>query len=299
MSNKDFLITIGISYYNSEKYLPFAIESILSQTYCYWELILVDDGSKDSSFQIANSYQKKDQRIKSLSDGTNLGFARRLNQLSDFAKGTFFCRMDADDIMHPERLESQLNYLISNPEIDLVSCGVIAINNDNAILGLRRINKKRKYSLKDTLSGAWCIHPSIMGKTSWFKRNKYDISLKRSQDYDLWIRTIDFSYFSMLEGVYLYYREASTSTVKKHLKALKHSTHIYRKNIQIIGLFTSIKLYVLRFAKLIMHFILGTIGKSDILINQRSLKISESLHAQHAKTINEIVLKAAKTLRKV
>ena len=158
------------------------------------------------------------------------------------ANGEYYCRMDADDMMLSERLEKQINFLISNPEVDIVGSGVITINNNNQIIGVRKGGNNKKVLLNHLLYGTWCVHPTSMGKSTWFKKNKYDVSLKRAQDYDLWIRTVENSHFSRLEIPLLYYREASTSTIKKYFIAVKHSLKIYWKNVKTLGFSNSCKL---------------------------------------------------------
>jgi len=106
MSQEKPLISIGIPFFNAEKYLALAIQSVLHQTYTHWELHLVGDGSSDHSLNIAKAYEVKDARIKVISDGENHGLPARLNELSDIANGCFYCRMDADDMMFPNRLEN-------------------------------------------------------------------------------------------------------------------------------------------------------------------------------------------------
>ena len=111
MFNEYPLISIGIPFYNAEKYLKFAIQSVIAQSYQNWELILVDDGSSDNSLEIAQDFALKDARIRVICDGKNRKLPYRLNQLILESKGDFIARMDADDIMHPDRLLIQLTYL--------------------------------------------------------------------------------------------------------------------------------------------------------------------------------------------
>ena len=79
--NINQLVSIGIPFYNAEKYLDYAIRSVINQSYSNWELILIDDGSTDRSLEIAKSFS--DKRIKVLSDGENKGLILRLNQLTE------------------------------------------------------------------------------------------------------------------------------------------------------------------------------------------------------------------------
>ena len=107
-------VTIGISFYNAEDYLSDAIKSILVQTYSHWELILIDDGSKDNSLKIADTYAAKDKRIRVISDGMNKKLPYRLNQITSEAKGDYIARMDADDVIAVDRIEKQVNFLEKN-----------------------------------------------------------------------------------------------------------------------------------------------------------------------------------------
>lgn len=108
-----------MSVYNGEKYLAEAIESILNQTYKNFELIIINDGSKDNSVEIIKNYMKQDNRIV-LIDRENKGLPYSLNEGISVAKGEYIARMDADDISLPTRFEKQVDYMQKN-ELDV--CG--------------------------------------------------------------------------------------------------------------------------------------------------------------------------------
>ena len=95
------LVTIGLSIHNAEATLVSAVNSIVAQTYREWELLLIDDGSRDASHTIAQNF--RDERIVVVSDGKNKGHSARLNQAIQMARGKYFCRMDQDDIAFPTR----------------------------------------------------------------------------------------------------------------------------------------------------------------------------------------------------
>ena len=128
-------ITIAIPFLNAEKYLVDAIRSVFAQTHTDWELLLIDDGSTDKSLEIAHSI--KDSRVRVISDGFNKKLASRLNEITDIASHELIARMDADDLMSPDRLKIQLEILKSHPEIDLVSCGLYSTKNDLSLVGIR------------------------------------------------------------------------------------------------------------------------------------------------------------------
>lgn len=119
-------VSIIMGIYNCAGTLPEAIESILAQTYTNWELIMCDDGSSDSTLDVARSYQARyPDRIVVLSNGRNLGLNRTLNHCLAHARGTYIARMDGDDISLPQRLEKEAAFLDENPEYAIVSCPMI------------------------------------------------------------------------------------------------------------------------------------------------------------------------------
>ena len=222
------IISIGIPFYNAEKYLENAIFSVLAQTYKCWELILIDDGSSDSSLAIANMYAKKDLRIRVFSDGRNKKLPYRLNQIIEESTGDFIARMDADDIMHPERLEKQLSFLETNKRYDLVSTGLVSIDNDNIVKGYRKVESLYDDFLSIKTSYP-IVHPSIMARRSWFERNKYSEEYPRAEDFELWTRTINNKDFKMavLPDLLLYYREEGNLSVDKILNTYSDVFKIY------------------------------------------------------------------------
>jgi len=172
-------ISIGIPIYNAEAYLADTIKSILAQTYPYWELILVNDGSTDNSLKIAQDFVAKDKRIRIISDGENKKLPYRLNQLIKESKGNFIARMDADDVMHPQRLEKQLSFLEENLKYDLVSSGLISIDSKNKVKGFRCVNQL--YDNFSSLSLSYpIVHPSVMARKSWYERNQYSVEYPRA-----------------------------------------------------------------------------------------------------------------------
>lgn len=281
------LVTVGIPFYNSEKYLSGAIKSTLNQTYTNLEVILLDDGSTDSSLKIAQEFEKHDKRISVISDGENVGLPKRLNQLSRFAKGTYYARMDADDIMFSNRIKVQVEYLLNNSEVDLLGTGLIAIDNTNNIIGLRQGGRLSRVTLKTTLKGSWAAHPSISGKTEWFKNNSYDETLRRSQDFELWIRTVEKSSFVRIEEPLLFYREASTSSIKKYLQSTKYSIKTFWKNRYKTGIFFSILHSFLKLCKLLVYCFYFLIGATGALIEKRSIKLSENEKQKYVYILNE------------
>lgn len=115
------MVSIIVPVYNAEKYISKCINSILNQTYPYFELILIDDGSKDSSLLICNEYQMKDNRIRVISQ-INKGVSETRNKGIKEAKGDYIQFVDSDDELVPTMLE-KLVAEIKKEDVDLVICG--------------------------------------------------------------------------------------------------------------------------------------------------------------------------------
>ena len=254
------LITIAIPIYNAEQYLAFAIQSVINQTYKDWELLLMCDGSTDNSTAIANEFAGKDERIKVVDDGMNRGLIYRLNQSIQMTTTKYYARMDADDIMYITRIEEQVRYIEEHPEVDVVGTSIMTIDNNNRIGG-------SGYS-----GGRTCgfTHPTVMGKTNWFKANPYSEWALRAEDSELWLRTERNSVFYTIGKPLFFYREFGVPTFRKY----------YLSQITMLKVFKRYKSYdksfnwfilntIKTYLKIIAYFIFDNIGQIDILIEKR------------------------------
>lgn len=199
-------ITVGISFKNPGKYLELAIKSVFAQTFQDWELILIDDGTTDGSGEFIAKI--KDDRVKLISDGANYGLNKRLNQLVNLANAPCFFRMDADDIMHPQRLEIQYDVLRTKSNNTVIGSGAYSIDEKSELIGFRNAPKiKTGFAARHNF-----IHPTVAAYTSWFKSNPYseDLFFIRGEDAELWCRTYKYADFFNIPDCLLYYRESST-----------------------------------------------------------------------------------------
>jgi len=276
-------ISIGIPFYNAEAYLADAIRSVFAQTYQDWELILVDDGSTDSSLDIAHSV--KDSRVRVISDGKNKRLGYRLNQITSEATFQVVARMDADDLISPNRFEKQVAALNAHPEIDLVTTGLCSITNDNRPFGVRCGSPGDPITGRKLLLGQCAIvHAAMLGRKSWFLRNPYTLSLERAEDYELWLRAFAKSDFKLLvlnEPLY-YYREEENVTQKKLLKAYANQRQLYKQyghpwlnhlGISFITAKSACKSLIVRF--------LFASDKMDLLLKRRNRTIDDSLQLKY------------------
>ena len=266
-------LSIGIPFFNAEKYLADAICSVLAQTHQHWELILIDDGSTDGSLEIAREFEKKDSRIRVISDGLNKKLPYRLNQIIDESQYDYIARMDADDLISSTRIETQFNYLYNNPTIDLVSTGILSLKNDLTLVGHRCTSSQKIITKADAIVGTTgIIHASIIAKKSWFNRNRYNENNSLAEDYELWLNAFlknDLKVGFIEEPLY-YYREEQNITIEKLLKAYNTQINII-KNVSSkdISFFDRVKcLTKIKSKKLIVRVIFLT-NLDDFLYKRR------------------------------
>lgn len=208
----DPLVSIGLPVFNAEAYIASALRSVLNQTYQNWELIIIDDGSNDRSLGIIDQFQ--DARIKVLSDGRNQGLSVRLNETVHLAQGEFYVRMDADDIMMPHRLATQIGLLQSDPTCDVVGAAAYIIDEHDRPTGFRSGNPFTEPGFLSVLQRGGFIHPTVTGRAAWFRANPYDTTVQRCEDIELWLRTAEHSTFRQIEKPLLFYREAGDQSAK-------------------------------------------------------------------------------------
>lgn len=182
-------VSIIMGIYNCAETLGEAIDSILTQTYTDWELILCDDGSTDDSYLVAQGYvHQYPNRIILIRNEQNLGLNRTLNRCLELARGTYIARMDGDDRSLPERLERQVALLESRPEIAIVSSPMEYFD-ENGVWG--RGKSREEPTPMDFVSGTpFCHAPCMVRSEAYRAVGGYstDERTLRAEDYDLWFR---------------------------------------------------------------------------------------------------------------
>lgn len=254
------LVTIGVPAYNAGKTIGAMIKTVLGQSYENWELLIIDDGSKDDTVSVAQSF--KDSRIRVFSDGENRKIAARLNQLVGMANGRFFARMDADDEMLPDRLERQLAYLIAHPEVDVLGGGAIIIDETGTVLGSRNV-------VAAPMEVSSFIHPTVMGKLEWFRKNRYDERFSGVEDMELWRRSCKHSVFRILNGPLIRYRDPKTQSLKKIFFAQRQNFRVVFLGRE-ISFRSRLALFFKAAVKCIVVFIVVVSGKGPAFVARRN-----------------------------
>ena len=185
------LVSILMSIYNEERNLINSIKSIDKQTLKNWELIIIDDGSSDKSFQIISKILKSNPKIKLIKNKKNLGLAKSLNKGIKIAKAKFIARVDADDVNLPSRLYKQYQFMKKNKKIDALGTGAWLVDRNGKRFRSMSLNKKFSFKDEKIFSKSIFFHPSVMFRKSFFQKfGYYDSSFLRAQDKELWLRSL-------------------------------------------------------------------------------------------------------------
>ncbi len=187
------LISVVLPFHNSEATLARAIRSIQNQTYRDWELLLADDGSTDSSPDIARSFSKNDPRIRLL-QLPKRGIVPTLNDALTRARGKYIARMDSDDYSHPERFTLQIGMLNKNADLGLVSCLVRHIDSVFHAPGykahvhwLNTLITPEQHFLARFIESP-VAHPSVLYRNELLQTHGSYSQGDFPEDYELWLR---------------------------------------------------------------------------------------------------------------
>jgi glycosyltransferase involved in cell wall biosynthesis len=229
-------VTVAIPFHDEERHLADAIRSVLHQSFEDFELLLVDDGSTDRSLEIARSF--RDARITVVSDGTRRGLPARLNQIVDRARAGLVARMDADDVMHPSRLAREIEYLRADDDCEVVGTWIALVDEHDVPFGVVEtiaLPPKPDEAIARGVLG----HPSIVGRREWHRANRYDETLTRAEDRELWARTAMTTTFGIVqEPLHVMRVEPNLPTfVPNYLKTLTQNRRIFlRHGPRLVGL---------------------------------------------------------------
>ncbi|MBM3256553.1 MAG: glycosyltransferase [Candidatus Moranbacteria bacterium] len=222
------IVSVVMPTYNRIEYLEEAIKSILNQSLKRLELIIVDDGSTDSSIKLIKKYAAKDPRVvyiynkkdKGVVGASNLGIRR--------SKGKYIARMDSDDISLPKRLEKEVNFLENHPEID--ACGGWV-----ETMGKKGGKVWHITTDPDEIKCTMLFCGAVANPTSLVRRSVFfDLGIwytayrgiQIAEDYDFWVRLAEKAKIANIPSVVLLYRwhdtNATTSNNSAQSKRVKH-----------------------------------------------------------------------------
>lgn len=223
------LISIIVTCYNKAMYLDECLQSVLEQTYCNWECIIINDGSEDATEQVVKEWLKKDNRFKYIYQ-VNAGVSAARNAAIALAKGELIYPLDADDKIGPSLFEKILLGFKTSNNVQVVYCNVKFFGYSEGPY------KLAAYSYEQLLLHNCFVACSAFKKSDWVKVGGYDEELKSFEDWDFWIRILSKqSKVYKIEEDLFYYRKHESASLTNNFKidkVLYSSLYniIYNKN---------------------------------------------------------------------
>src|SRR5947209_3958129 len=197
---------------NPGPFLAEAVESVLGQTGVGFELICIDDGSGDGSWETLSRFAARDGRMRA-ERAEDHGIARALNQASALARGRYLARMDADDVCLPGRLALQARYLDQHPEIGVLGGQAIVVDPKGRAYGRQRVPVGADRVRAALATSSPLIHPTVMMRREALLRvGGYRKLFDAAEDYELWLRLASIVELDNLPDPLLLYRRHPGST---------------------------------------------------------------------------------------
>jgi glycosyltransferase involved in cell wall biosynthesis len=227
-------VTVLMPVFNAQNYLRSAIESILKQSFRDFELLIIDDGSRDKSLQIVQRFAKEDKRVRIIRNTTHKGLVKTLNHGLKLAKAPLVARMDSDDIASSDRLRKQYQFLSQNPQFVAVGSNVELIDADGNFIRQWKYESNFKLLKWRNLLKSPLAHPAVMyRKKEVLGLGGYRESAIYYEDHDLWSRVIEKYPITNIQETLLQYRIHGNSITQKHKSEAKTNILPFlRRNIQ-------------------------------------------------------------------
>jgi len=227
------IVTLGLPVFNAAPHLPDALRSVFAQSLTDWELVCVEDGSTDGSAEMLA--RLKEPRVRVFADGRHRGLGSRLNQIVALAKGQYIARMDADDLMHPERLARQVALLEERAEVDVVGCSLVSFDAAYRPVSARHLPTGHAEITAKPLRGIQLAHATVAGRAEWWKKHPYNEENDACEDFELWLSSYETSRFANLPEALYYYREEQAYSFAKYVRRKRALVTLLRKERKRLG----------------------------------------------------------------
>ena len=202
------LVSVMMPCYNATLTLPWALASLVAQTYGHWECVLVDDASTDDTKDLID--QLSDPRIKYVRSKNNKGRGAARQSALERSGGDFLCMLDADDWMYPNRIEKQVHSLQNMKEIALVSSGMAVVDGCNQLMGVRGTSSSDQPEIAGPLNKQMkpgIAFPASMIRMEVARQVGFDPNQNGAEDTDFLIRALHDNLYCKLPDVNYSYSE--------------------------------------------------------------------------------------------
>lgn len=234
--DKQPLVTVFMAMYNGEKYVAAAVNSVLHQSLQDFELLIIDDGSKDNSYQVVKAFT--DPRIRVLQNEQNAGLYRTRHRGVTEARGKYFAILDCDDLAYPDRLSAPVNFLEQHP--DHVACFGLSdfIDSEDRPLPSPPM-QAGAHAWVDTLSFFYnpFINSTLVMRTDILRQYDYRAGYEPTEDYDLMQRVVADHHVAILPQKLIRYRlhQQNSSNVQSE-KGILGNKKVYAELLKGIGM---------------------------------------------------------------
>ena len=215
--------------YNSGRYVKEAVDSILAQTLRDFELIIVDDHSRDDTARILGTFT--DSRISLISNAHNIGVPASLNRLIDSARGNYIARMDGDDISIPTRLAQQVDYMESHPRVGVCGSWCKGFGIPQAVdFKPSAADRDLRFEL---FFDNPIPHPTVMIRAELLMKSglRYDPEFAGAEDYDLWVRALDLCEFAIIQDALVRYRFHAAQATNERMDLQRRFAAVARRKL--------------------------------------------------------------------
>lgn len=224
------LVSIVVPVYNVRPYIEATIKSVLNQTYTNWELILVENASKDGTVEVVQAYLENnpDERIKFYNIPDNIGAAAARNFGVEQSSGRFVTYLDSDDLWKPEKLAHQVAYMLEKDAAFSFTGYEFASANGEGTGKIVTVPETISY--KEALKNTTIFTSTVMFDTEKLSRQDIMMPLVKSEDTALWWRVLrsGVTGYGLNENLVLYRRIANSLSSNK-LEAMRRIWNLYRK----------------------------------------------------------------------
>lgn len=218
-------VTIAIPFAGEAPHLIESVNSVIAQTSDNWKLVLVSDGAAPTAVAAARKVLR-DPRVRLVEEPDTLGLATRLNQIAAACETEYLMRMDSDDVMHPERIDTQLRILVGG-SMDILGSRAYVIDNESRVRG-GYSEPELPTTARGFLRSNAVSHPTVVGRSAWFRANPYDPKMLRCEDMELWARTYQHTIFGKTDTRLLFYRIGQDLSYSKHALSARYYRHVLR-----------------------------------------------------------------------
>lgn len=216
MINSEPLVTITVANYNHQDYIELCLLSLLEQSYKKIELIVIDDGSSDNSYEIIKTLQQRYQF--QFYQQSNIGLNNTLNRAIEIANGKYFCYLGSDDIALNNKTEKQVVLMESRPDIAVCGGNVLNIDPDGQILAKQKINPYQELDFNDVFVNKKGLAASttMIRMDVLRKEGGYDPKIELEDIY-MWLKLTSRGYrLAVLNDLLVYYRKHPGNTYRRH-----------------------------------------------------------------------------------